>query len=121
MTQEEIARIMGTTKANISIIEKRARKNIEKAMNTISIWEEINSLLSINVESGTDIFNIPESIYREGDKMGIKIPLTTVEIISSVAEKAGDVVENRILKNPIKIFITRDNRIGIRIMKPDKE
>ncbi len=121
MTQEEIAKIMGTTKANISIIEKRARKNIEKAMNTISIWEEINSILSIHVHSGTDLFNIPDFIYREGDRMGIKVPLTTVEIISSIAERAGEVVENRVLKTPIKVFITRDNRIGVRILEHDEE
>ena len=118
MTQDEIAKLLGTSKANISIIEKRARKNIEKAINTLSIWEEINSLLSIRIEAGTDIFTIPELVYNEGDKRGIKIPLSTVDIISTIANKAEDIVENRILKQPVKLFITRDNRIGIRPINP---
>jgi transcriptional regulator with XRE-family HTH domain len=43
LTQEEIARRIKTTRANISLIEKRARENVERSKETIREWNSVIS------------------------------------------------------------------------------
>ena len=44
-SQEEIASGLGTTKQNISAIEKMARKNVERAENTIKFIKTLNKTI----------------------------------------------------------------------------
>jgi Tfx family DNA-binding protein len=43
LTQEDIARRIKTTRANVSLIEKRARENIDRSRETLKEWESIVS------------------------------------------------------------------------------
>ncbi len=52
LKQSEIAELLGTSRANVSILERRALRKIEKARNTLLLWEQINSRLSVEVRKG---------------------------------------------------------------------
>jgi len=52
-SQEEIALKFGTTKQNISAIEKMARKNIERAENTIKFIKTLEAPVWFDVAEGT--------------------------------------------------------------------
>ncbi|CAB50205.1 Tfx family DNA-binding protein [Pyrococcus abyssi] len=111
LKQSEIARILKTTRANVSILEKRALEKIEKARNTLLLWEQINSKVSVSVKAGEDIFTIPDRLFKEADKAGVKVPYSTAEIIAFLVEHAP--IEDRLAKRDFVIFLDSKNRLRI--------
>ncbi|BAA29854.1 167aa long hypothetical protein [Pyrococcus horikoshii OT3] len=111
LKQSEIAKILKTTRANVSILEKRALEKIEKAKNTLLLWEQINSKVNVNVKAGEDIFSVPEKLFKKADEAGVKVPYSTAEIIAFLVEHAP--IENRLAKRDFVIFLDSKNRLRI--------
>lgn len=111
LTLEEIANLMNTTKANICMIEKRARENVEKARNTLKIYESIIAPLKITVEEGTDVFQIPKMIYKESDKLNIHVKYNSLELIDLIYRNMKDNIEKRVVKKPFVISVSEDGDV----------
>jgi len=111
LKQSEIAELLGTSRANVSILERRALEKIEKARNTLLIWEQINSKVSVDVRKGDDIFEIPEKLFKKADELGVKVPYSTAEIIAFLVEHAP--VEDRLAKRDFTIFLDAKDRLRI--------
>ncbi|AEH24397.1 Tfx family DNA-binding protein [Pyrococcus yayanosii] len=111
LRQSEIAEMLGTSRANVSILEKKALEKIEKARNTLLLWEQINSKIRVEVKKGEDVFEVPEKLFRKADEMGIKVPYSTAEIITFLVEHAP--VENRLVKRDFTLFLDSRNRLRI--------
>ncbi|RLG55442.1 MAG: transcriptional regulator, partial [Candidatus Hydrothermarchaeota archaeon] len=43
-TQEQIAKILGTSRVNVTILEKKAKENVEKARKTIELFESLTPI-----------------------------------------------------------------------------
>ncbi len=111
LKQSEIAEILGTSRANISILEKRALEKIEKAKNTLLLWEQINSKVAIEVKKGEDIFRVPDKLFEKADEVGIKVPYTTAEIIAFLVDNAP--IEDRIAKKDFVLFLDTQDRLKV--------
>jgi len=111
LKQSEIAEMLGTSRANISILERRALEKIEKARNTILIWEQINSKISVDVRKGEDIFNVPERLFRKADELKVKVPYSTAEVIAFLVEHAP--ISDRIAKRDFTLFLDAKDRLRI--------
>ncbi|WP_297420776.1 Tfx family DNA-binding protein [Thermococcus sp.] len=109
LKQSEIAEMLGTSRANVSILERRALEKIEKARNTLLLWEQINSKININVRKGEDIFIIPERLFRKADALDIKVPYSTAEVIAFLVEHAP--VEDRLAKRDFTLFLDSRDRL----------
>ncbi|MDK2781594.1 MAG: HTH-type transcriptional regulator, fmd operon transcriptional regulator [Archaeoglobi archaeon] len=84
LSQKEIAEILKTTRANVCIIEKRARRNIERALKTIEIWKKINSRAEIEIPSGTDLMDIPQIIFEKANENDVKVKYSFLELIEHI-------------------------------------
>ncbi|WP_456367206.1 Tfx family DNA-binding protein [Thermococcus sp.] len=111
LKQSEIAEILGTSRANVSILERRAMEKIEKAKNTLLLWEQINSKISVEIRSGEDIFTVPEKLFKKADELGIKVPYSTAEIIAFLVEHAP--VHDRLAKRNFTLFLDSKDRLRI--------
>lgn len=111
LKQSEIAEMLGTSRANISILERRALEKIEKARNTLLIWEQINSRISVEVKKGEDIFEVPGRLFKLADELGIKVPYSTAEIIAFLVEHAP--VEDRLAKRDFTLFLDAKDKLRI--------
>jgi len=111
LRQSEIAELLGTSRANVSILERRALEKIEKARNTLLLWEQINSKVSVEVRRGDDIFEIPERLFRKADEIGVKVPYSTAEIIAFLVEHAP--VEDRLAKRDFTLFLDSSDRLRV--------
>lgn len=111
LKQSEIAEMLGTSRANVSILERRALEKIEKARNTLLLWEQINSKISLDVKAGEDIFTVPERLFRKADELGIKVPYSTAEIVAFLVERAP--VEDRLAKRDFTLFLDAKDRLRI--------
>ena len=111
LTQEEIAKMFGTSRANISMIEKRARENIKKAYNTIKIYNQIMAPLSIEIEEGIDVLKIPDIVFEKADNEGIKVKYNTLELIEFIKEQASEFIEKRTVKKKFKIYVLENGEL----------
>ena len=111
-TQSEIAKILGTTRANVCTLEKRAMRNLLKAINTVRIFEEIFPI-KIYIERGEDIFDIPKKIFKVADEHGIKIDETTTTLIERVRALASRRINGRVVEKDFAIRLTRFGSIRI--------
>jgi Tfx family DNA-binding protein len=113
LTQEEIAKRIKTTRANISLIEKRARENVERSKETIREWNSVISPVRISVKKGTDVMTIPEIVFAEADKASIHVKCDSIGLITLVKKEKGNVITNRIVDEPFEIDIANSGDVAV--------
>ena len=110
-SQQEIADMMGTTRSNISILEKRAHQNIVRAQNTLRNWMTIQAPISLRATAGTDVFDIPARIFQAADGLSIQLPATSLDIIVQLRRGAPELFKKRALLKDIQIYVTEDGEL----------
>ncbi len=113
LTQEDIARRIKTTRANVSLIEKRARENIDRSRETLKEWESIVSPVRVAVKKGTDVIKVPELVFAEADKQGIHVKSNSLDLITRIKKEKGSVISNRTLDEDMEIDITDSGEVNI--------
>lgn len=113
MTQEEIARRIKTTRANVSLIEKRARENIDRSRETLKEWESIVSPVRVMIKKGTDVIKVPEVVFAEADKSGIHVKSNSLDLIARIKKEKGGIISNRTLTEDMEIDITDAGEVSI--------
>jgi HTH-type transcriptional regulator, fmd operon transcriptional regulator len=113
LSQAEVAERFGTTRSNISILEKRAHDNIERAKRTLQQWMMIRAPISLKVREGTDVFDIPKMIFEAADKRSLQLPTTSLDIIVQLRRKAPQLFRRRAVMKDMEIFITEEGEILI--------
>ncbi|MCC6010240.1 MAG: Tfx family DNA-binding protein, partial [Fervidicoccaceae archaeon] len=73
LSQAEAARVLGTSRENVAIAEKRALRNIELAEMTISFYRYLLRVAEVVVEPGTHLVDIPSMVVKAGDTANVKV------------------------------------------------
>ena len=89
LTQEEVAKQLKTTRANVSILERRAYDNIKRAQATIETVSRLDIPETITIPPNTIITDIPRLIIDKADEMGVRIKGSCMDILETVRTKAG--------------------------------
>lgn len=113
LTQTEIAEKLETSRSNVCSLEKRARNNIEKARETISLAEKIQAPMSVEVKPGDDIIESTKKLFSKADEKGIHISLDTPGLISMIEEKTENKLKGRKAEEKIEISATREGKVII--------
>ena len=113
LSQAEVAERFGTTRSNISILEKRAHDNIERAKRTLQKWMMIQAPISLKVKEGTDVFDLPKMIFEAADKKSLQLPTTSLDIIVQLRRKAPQLFRRRAVMKDVEIFVTEEGEILI--------
>lgn len=111
LSQQEVAMRLGTTRSNISILEKRAHQNIDRATRTLRQWMMLRAPISFHARAGTDVFELPRGIFAEADKKGIRLPITSLDIVVQLRRMAPRLFKNRALERDALIFVTEDGEV----------
>ena len=117
LTQEETAAKLGTTHQNISIIEKRTKRNLRLAEETIRLYEAITTATSMEIKPGTHMVDIPRLVLDAADKAKVKLKADFTRIYNEVRFKAAGCVEGTKVTKPIKLLILKDGDIEITSQK----
>ncbi len=110
-TQKEIAELLGTSRENIAILEKRAREKIKLAFETVKTYYELTSIGEVVVEPGTHLVDIPRMVMRRADELGVKLRANFTRIYDELRYKAG--VKSKYVDRRIRILILRDGDIYV--------
>ncbi|MCD4844826.1 MAG: Tfx family DNA-binding protein [Methanosarcinales archaeon] len=111
-TQEKIADILKTSRANVSILEKRAYQNIKKAQNTLKEWDQLQAIVSIQIDENTDIMDIPAIIFDKADKAGIKVTENSLDVVTMIHKSIPDVIQHRRIERQITAYINREGEVS---------
>ena len=84
MTQQETAVELGTTRANVSMIELRARRKVQLARETLQAFQSTLTDHVLRIPKGTRFYEIPSVVLREGDRWGIHLQSNIVDIVRMV-------------------------------------
>jgi Tfx family DNA-binding protein len=110
-SQQQVAEMLGTTRSNISILEKRAHQNISRAERTLQQWMMIRAPISLKVKAKMDVFELPKMIFAAADEKGLRLPVTSLDIIVQLRRKAPQVFKKRALEEDAMIFVTEEGEI----------
>lgn len=113
LTQAEIARKLGTSRANICSIEQRAKRNIKRAKETLALAEKIKAPASIMIEAGEDILDAAKRLFKAADGADLKVSLDTPGLVSEIKTQAGEKLDGRIASEKISLVLTSDGDVMI--------
>jgi hypothetical protein len=110
-SQQEVADSFGTTRSNISILEKRAHQNIARAERTLQQWMMLRAPVSLEAKEGTDVFELPKMIFIAADEKGMRLPITSLDIVVQLRRKAPRLFKKRALERDARIFVTEEGEV----------
>lgn len=113
MSQADIARKLKTTRGNISTIENTALKNIEKAERTLKLYRALDAPVWMTVPPGTDLYEIPQMIYKEADRKKIKIGMDSATVIIRLKTDAPDRIAHRVTSGDINVSVDVNGNLTI--------
>jgi Tfx family DNA-binding protein len=108
-TQEKVAKMLGTSRENVSIIERNAYNAIRTAQATIEAFELLNEDGVFLIPSRTSIYDIPRLILLRADALGIRIATDANGILAMVKSKGK--IRDYHLVSPIAVKIKLDGRL----------
>ena len=102
LTQQQIADIIDTSKANVCTIEKSAMENIRRAKDTLEFLYTLDATHLCTIQAGTDLLEVAPLIYKEAEKLGIKVKYDTISLINKIRDRppnvSGQAMSGKILK-----------------------
>lgn len=113
--QAEIAESLGTSRANVSSIEASARENIAKARETVDFASALTAPVQLEIDQGTDLYDVPNQIYSACDEADVKVNRTAPELMKLISEAAGDAIRGRRVRREITVTITNDGGVTVRL------
>jgi len=112
--QATIAEHLGTSRANVSSVEASARTNVEKARETVAFAEALKAPVQIEVDPGTDLYDVPQRVYDACDEAGVKVTHTAPDLMKIVSDEAGDAITGRKVSEAILVGVTSDGSVRVR-------
>lgn len=111
--QEEIAGRLGTTRQNVSLIERRARGNLEKAEATLRAYRRLRTAATVELKSNTHLVDIPRMLIDAADEAGVKITIDFALVYKELHDEARDSIQGTRIVNPILMHILKDGKIDV--------
>jgi HTH-type transcriptional regulator, fmd operon transcriptional regulator len=105
LTQQQIADIIQTSKANVCTIEKSAVENIRRARETLDFLYTLDATHLCTIIPGMDLLDVAPFIYREAEKIGIKVKYDTISLINKVRESTPERFRARHVREAIEVYI----------------
>lgn len=113
LTQEEVASKLGTTRQNVSLLERRAHRNLEKAEETIAAYRKLRTVAKVILPPMTHLVDVPRMLIDVADSAGVKIKVDFSLIYKELKHDAGDNVSGTRIIKPVQVDILSDGEVYI--------
>ncbi len=108
LSQTKIASRLKTSRENITMLEKRAWRNIDKARATLVALRTYGLSTPVTINPGTHLVDIPRIMIDKADKANIPLRANFTRIYEDVRFKAKHSVEGSRVTRPFTIWIMPD-------------
>lgn len=108
-TQKETASELHLSRSSVSMVEARARKQIERARQTLKLFQMTQTQHTVVIPLDTHLQQIPLVVLQKADKYNIHLRRNMVEILRMVKKEKPDALseDGRTVK---KIFFSFNER-----------
>lgn len=113
LTQREIAEILKTSRENVAILEKRAKRNIKLAEETLNTYKSLLAVAKVEIKEGTHLVDVPRLVIDAADKAKVKLKANFTRIYDEIRFKAGDHVKGTYIVKPITILIFKNGDVDV--------
>lgn len=113
LSQEQIAKELGVTRQNISILERRTHENMEKAMNTLNLAFEMDFLYRVSIDAGMNILEASNRIFSEADRAGVKLKESYLSMAMLLRSSAASSIQHGKLSAKMVAYLRKNGRITI--------
>lgn len=113
LTQEQAAERLGSTRQNVSLLERRARRNIRLAEETLRAYREVQAVASVTVPPGTHLVDVPRLILDEADRAGVKVTADFQLVYKEIRQQAGGSLRGVRSVEPIRLLVLRDGSVAV--------
>ncbi|WP_336036024.1 Tfx family DNA-binding protein [Halobacterium yunchengense] len=120
-SQAAIADRLGTSRANISKVEASARDNVRKARETVAFAAALQAPVRVEIEAGTDLYDVPDMVYAACDEADVKVSLSAPEVMKQVSDASEGAVSGRAVHAPLLVTVTSDGDLQVRTGHDDAD
>jgi Tfx family DNA-binding protein len=118
LTQEQISVRLGTTRQNVSLIERRAHRNIKLAEETIRAYRRLRTVATVTLPPMTHLVDVPRMIIDAADSVGVKLTVDFSLMYKELSRDAGDNISGTRVTKPVYINILKDGNVLIDSSEP---
>lgn len=111
ITQAELAKLLNTSRENISEIEHRARMKIEAARKTLAALQEFEAKGEVLIPNGTFIFEAVFMVIMRADILGIRLRGTVDDMLAAFRARWKNKIRDQRLTSAVKVVIERDGSL----------
>jgi HTH-type transcriptional regulator, fmd operon transcriptional regulator len=111
LTQQQIADIIDTSKANVCTIEKSAMENIRRAKDTLDFLYTLDATHLCTIQAGTDLLEVAPFVYKEAEKLGIKVKYDTISLINKIRDSTPERFKSRHVRENIEVYINEEGEL----------
>jgi Tfx family DNA-binding protein len=111
LTQQQIADIIHTSKANVCTIEKAANENIEKAKDTLEFLYTLDATRLCTLKEGSDLLDVVNEIYEQASRVGIKVRYDSIELMNRLRSANPEQIKGRHIRSNIEVYLSEDGEL----------
>lgn len=108
---EKIAREIGTTRQNVSILEKRGHRNLEKAIRTLNAVRELKLSHEIRIEGNIHVLDAVKKIIQNADDLSIRLNDNLIGIMTRLKVAVEGDLKNGTIQRDLNILLFHDGSI----------
>ncbi|MBX8630897.1 MAG: Tfx family DNA-binding protein [Thermoplasmata archaeon YP2-bin.285] len=110
-TQKEIADRLDISRQDVSILERRALRNLSAAADAISAAARAGVACTFKLSSGTHILDAAKKVIEEADRMQIRLKSSAIGVTSMIRAAASNAIAGGVLQKEIAVTILPDGRV----------
>jgi hypothetical protein len=111
MTQQQVADIIHTSKANVCTIEKAAMENIQHAKETLYFFHTLDARYLCTLKAGSDLFDSVPLIFEDAEKIGVTLAADSMNLINRLRAEIPKRIHGRLIRQDIEVFLGDDGKI----------
>jgi Tfx family DNA-binding protein len=113
LTQREIANQLGTSRENVTMLEKRAYRNVNKARATLAALKSHRLSVKVLIEAGTHLVDIPRIMVDNANRANIMVKANFTRIYEDVRFKARRQIKGVHVIKKLTIWIMPDGDFDV--------
>ncbi len=110
-SQAEVAVRLGITRQDVSILEKRALRNLKRAAATLEIAVGKGIVTGLTIPKGTHILDVAKQILERANSSGIRLADNMVTVVSAIKTACSFSMKDGIVSNDLEVSIFPDGRL----------
>lgn len=111
MSTESIATAIGTTRQNVTILEKRAHRNIDRAIMTIKVTSELNVSTVFELPERIHILDAVREVLKVADRSGIRLRDNLIVIMTRLKTSVDKDMKGGIVQRAITVMLFQDGTV----------